>query len=200
MGDMTEPTPETRHTGKAGTEHGREHCRPVWCGEFPAEGHPLAATPEEREMLARGADPVQVYSGQYPGSRARPASRSGTWGAPSLPSGRDDFRARQQPDPRPVDDLSRFVLDRIQFTENGPRHEVPQVYDQPAGPVAHRYAAEMRADMVAFRRIVAAYCDVVDMGEPFELADAISALGDAVKSIAMRFAEHPDFKPEWRLE
>jgi hypothetical protein len=54
--------PET-HTGKAGTEHGREHCRPRWCGEFPGEGHPLAATEEEKRMLAAGADPVDVYNG-----------------------------------------------------------------------------------------------------------------------------------------
>lgn len=133
---------------------------------------------------------------------------TGTWGAPNLPSGRDQFTGRQQPDPRPVDDLSRFVLDRIRFAENGPKLDVPQVYNQPAGPIAHRYAAEMRADMVAFRRIVAAYCDQVSRGsagtgDPV-LAAGLDGMADglqtAVQAIAMRFADHPDFRDEWRLE
>lgn len=140
---------------------------------------------------ASAGDPV-VFVGS--------SGATGTWGAPNLPSGRDDFRARQQPDPRPVDDLSRFVLDRIQFTENGPRHEVPQVYNQPAGPMAHRYAAEMRADMVAFRRIVAAYCMAWDARPASGPGPLLLGLCTAMKAIAMRFAEHPDFDERWRLE
>lgn len=136
---------------------------------------------------------------------------TGTWGAPSLPSGRDDFKTRQQPDPAPVDDLSRFVMDRIRFTENGPRSEVPQVYGQPNGPMVHRYASEMRADMVAFRRIVAAHLtmleaavDAAEKGEDPEmqrvLAGMVTGSLAGVQVIANRFSDHPDFKPEWRLE
>jgi len=76
--------------------------------------------------------------------------RPGTWGAPNLPTGLDQFTARQQPDVHPVDDLSRFVMDRIIATEAEPKTEVPQVYGQPAGPIAHRYAKAVRRDMVVF--------------------------------------------------
>jgi hypothetical protein len=131
---------------------------------------------------------------------------SGTWGAPILPSGRDQFAAMQQPDVRPVDDLSEFVMARILWTEMEPRSEVPQVYNQPVGPMAHRYAAAVRRDMVAFRRIVAEYCT--------ELAEQTATFPDhgvtafaramglryAVLAIANRFADHPDFRDEWRLE
>lgn len=125
---------------------------------------------------------------------------SGTWGSPNVQPWRDDFTGKQEPNPKPVDDLSRFVLDRIMFTESEPRFDVPQAYNQPAGPIAHRYAQGVRRDMVAFRRILAIYCDVVDMGEPFELADAISTAQDAVKVLAARWSDHPDFRDEWRLE
>lgn len=122
---------------------------------------------------------------------------SGTWGAPILPSGRDDFTAMQQPDVHPVDDLSRFVMARILWTEKEPRSEVPQVYGQPVGPMAHRYAAAVRRDMVAFRRIVAAYCEAAggDIAD-----DRVTGLEIAVTAIAMRFADHPDFRDEWRLD
>lgn len=119
-----------------------------------------------------------------------------TWGAPNLPSGRDDFSARQQPDVRPVDDLSRFVMDRIRSAESEPRTEVPQVYNQPVGPMAHRYAANMRRDMVVFRRIVAQYVEADSLPEQVEVR---GALEQVVKAIAMRFAEHPDFREEWRV-
>lgn len=126
---------------------------------------------------------------------------SGTWGAPILPSGRDDFTAMQQPDVHPVDDLSRFVMARILWTEREPRSEVPQVYGQPVGPMVHRYAAAVRRDMVAFRRIVAQYCEVhalpLDIG--LDVGRKLQAL-KAVQALAMRWAEHPDFDPEWRLE
>lgn len=126
---------------------------------------------------------------------------TGTWGAPILPSGRDDFTGRQLPDVRPVDDLSRFVMARILWTEREPRSEVPQVYNQPAGPMAHRYAAAVRRDMVAFRMIAAQYCEVhalpLDIG--LDLGRKLQAL-KAMQAIAMRFDTHPDFRDEWRLE
>lgn len=131
---------------------------------------------------------------------------SGTWGAPILPSGRDDFTGRQLPDVRPVDDLSRFVMARILWTEREPRSEVPQVYNQPAGPMAHRYAAAVRRDMVAFRVIVAEYCtEMAEQTEAFPdhgVTAFARAMGlrYAVVAIANRFAAHPDFKPEWGIE
>jgi hypothetical protein len=131
---------------------------------------------------------------------------SGTWGAPTLPPGRDDFRARQKPDVTPVDDLSRFVIDAITRTENAPKHDVPQAYHKPAGPIAHRYAADMRADMVAFRRIVAEYCDWVTeaANAPAELrveyAAHLEALRGVMTVLANRFDKHPGFRDEWRLE
>lgn len=158
-------------------------------------------------MLARGADPVQVYSGQYPGSRARPAPSSGTWGAPILPPGLDQFTADQQPNPRPVDDLSRFVMDRIRVAESDPAVDmVPKFYSQPNGAMAHRYASNVRRDMVAFRLIVDEYCSewTARIAEhPAEKAgafDRFRGLRWAVRAIAMRFAEHPDFQEAWRLE
>lgn len=226
MGDMTEPVTADKHTGKAGVEHAREHCRPRWCGEFPPEGHPLAATPRERELLAAGKDPVDVYRGGYaepidhvgtsgkphPLTRCRPdfcgqQPSSGTWGAPILESGLDQFTGHQEPNPKPVDDLSRFVLDRIRFAEAEPAADmVPKFYSQPAGAMAHRYAGHVRRDMVAFRRIVAEYCT--------ELAEQTAAFPDhgveafaramglryAVVALANRWSDHPDFVPEWRRE
>lgn len=133
---------------------------------------------------------------------------SGTWGAPTLPPGRDDFKARQKPDVTPIDDLSRFVIDAITRTENAPKHDVPQAYQKPAGPIAHRYAADMRADMVAFRRIVEAYCEQVargsaGVGDPV-LAASLDGMADglqiAVLAIANRFDKHPGFQDGWRLE
>lgn len=132
---------------------------------------------------------------------------SGTWGAPRLPTGLDQFTADQQPNPRPVDDLSRFVMDRIRFAESEPAVDmVPKFYSRPGGAMTHRYAGNVRRDMVAFRRIVAEYC--------LELAEQTATFPDhgvtafaramglryAVLAIANRFADHPDFEPEWRLE
>ena len=131
---------------------------------------------------------------------------SGTWGAPRLPSGRDDFKAMLKPRPRPVDDLSRFVLDAIGRTEDAPKHDVPQNYHLDAGPIAHRYAAEMRADLVAFRVIVDEYCDwVKDTADaPAEVRAEYEAHLDALRGvmnvIANRFDKHPGFKDEWRTE
>jgi hypothetical protein len=124
---------------------------------------------------------------------------SGTWGAPILPTGLDQFTKPLQPRPRPVDALSEFVLDRIDFAERQPAGDmVPKLYNQPAGAMAHRYAAGVRRDMVAFRRIVQMYCECSTSQQVS--AAAIAAYRVAVKAIAMRFADHPDFRDEWRLE
>lgn len=130
---------------------------------------------------------------------------SGTWGSPNVQPWRDDFKGRQLPEPSPVDDLSRFVMDRISFTESEPQFDVPQAYRQPAGPIAHRYAQGVRRDMVVFRRIVAEYCRFVDEVEkPVGRMDWYEgqreALRGAVVALASRFADHPDMRDEWRLE
>lgn len=84
---------------------------------------------------------------------------SGTWGAPILPSGLDQFTGKQEPDPRPVDDLSEFVMARIRTAEKDPVVDgVPGMYAKPGGAITHRYAGNVRRDMVVFRRIVAEYC------------------------------------------
>lgn len=131
---------------------------------------------------------------------------TGTWGAPILPSGIDDFTRKQQPNPAPVDDLSRFVLTRIREAETEPRADgIPQDYYKHV--MAHRYAAGMRADMVAFRRIVAEYVKAIDAynnpGHSSERAEALAqarSIYRAVVAIAMRWEKHHDFDPAWRLE
>lgn len=132
---------------------------------------------------------------------------SGTWGAPNVQPWRDDFTSKQEPRPAPVDDLTRFVLDRIDLAEREPSYEFPAAYDQPAGPMAHRYAQAMRRDMVAFRRIVAEYCRfVAELSHPATQEDMTwydgqsEALRGCVTVIANRFADHPDFQETWRLE
>jgi len=132
---------------------------------------------------------------------------TGTWGAPILPSGRDDFGGLQKPDVQSVDDLSEFVVSCIMRTELEPRSEVPQVYNQPVGPMAHRYAAAVRRDMVVFRHIVQLYVESLadDDSDPYAKgtgyqSGARSYMEAAMLVLANRFAAHPDFKPEWRLE
>lgn len=133
---------------------------------------------------------------------------SGTWGSPILPSGLDQFTARQQPNPRPVDDLSRFVMDRIRAAETEPAVDgVPKLYSKPGGAIAHRYAANMRRDMVVFRNIVALYIDAQadDENDPYAEGAGYqkggrSYMEAAMLALANRFADHPDFRAEWRLE
>lgn len=123
-----------------------------------------------------------------------------SWGTGPVPSWRDDFTGRQLPAVTPVDDLSRFVMDRIVHAESEPQHEVPQSYNQPAGPMAHRYAAAVRRDMVAFRRIVATYCERGWSSQEGGYYDAAQTYAEsAVLILANRFADHPDFREEWRL-
>lgn len=133
---------------------------------------------------------------------------SGTWGAPILPSGRDDFTADQQPNPQPVDDLSRFVMDRIRFAESEPSADmVPKFYAQPQGAMAHRYAGNVRRDMVVFRHIVELYIESLadDDSDPYAKGDGYQAgarnyMEALMLVLANRFADHPDFRDEWRLE
>jgi hypothetical protein len=126
---------------------------------------------------------------------------SGTWGAPDLETGLDKFTARQKPDVHPVDDLSRFVMDRIIAAEAEPKTEVPQVYGQPAGPIAHRYAAAVRRDMAVFRNIVDLYIDAErnQDGDGFQ-AGAQRYMESAMLVLANRFSDHPDFRDEWRQD
>jgi hypothetical protein len=123
-----------------------------------------------------------------------------------LHAGLDDFRAKQEPRVTPVDDLSRFVLDRIRDAETEPAIEVMAVYDQPAGPMAHRYAGHVRRDCVAFRRIVAEYCEWMadrDAARQHGAGELWAAHRDgllgSVTAIANRWADHPDMRDDWRL-
>jgi hypothetical protein len=133
---------------------------------------------------------------------------TGTWGAPILPSGLDQFTADQQPDPRPVDDLSRFVMSRIRFAESEPAVDmVPKSYSRPGGAMTHRYAGNVRRDMVVFRRIVQLYVESLadDDSDPYAKGDGYQAgarsyMEETMLVLANRFADHPDFRDEWRLE
>lgn len=131
---------------------------------------------------------------------------SGTWGSPNVQPWRDDFTTPLLPEPKPVDALSRFVLERIRFTETEPRHDVPQAYDRAAGPIAHRYAVEMRRDMVAFRKIVAQYVVVyedyeaeTDPNRRYMLAGCGLVAAGAMSALAERWSDHPDFRDNWRI-
>jgi hypothetical protein len=134
---------------------------------------------------------------------------TGTWGSPNLPSGRDDFTARQQPDPAPVDDLSRFVLARIREAETEPRADgIPQNHHQ--HPMAYRYAGYVREDMVAFRHIANQYVRdlshwtrLVDDGKERENpaeAGRFAASLSAMLAVGRRWSQHHDFQEKWRLE
>jgi hypothetical protein len=133
---------------------------------------------------------------------------TGTWGAPILPSGLDQFTAKQQPNPRPIDDLSRFVMARIRGAETEPRVDrVADEYSKPAGAMAHRYAGHMRRDMVVFRNIVELYVESLadDDSDPYAKGDGYQAgarnyMEALMLVLANRFADHPDFQEAWRLE
>lgn len=130
-----------------------------------------------------------------------------SWGTTGpVPSWRDDFTGRQLPDVTAVDDLSRFVMDRIVHAESEPQHEVPQSYNQPAGPMAHRYAGHVRRDMVAFRKIVAQYVVVhsdyeaeTDPNRRYMLAGCALVAAGAMSALAERWADHPDFRDSWSI-
>lgn len=130
-----------------------------------------------------------------------------TWGGPSLPSGLDQFTAKQQPNPTPVDGLSLFVMQRIREAETEPVvDQVPKHYHEIHGAAAHRYAAKVREDMVAFRRIVKLYVEAVAAVEAAEDGyvndaeeDRAFGLRQAVAILAMRWEQHPEFRDDWRL-
>lgn len=124
-----------------------------------------------------------------------------------LDAGIDRLDGRQEPDFEPVDDLTRFVKARIIEAEFEPRGEVLAMYDEPAGPMAHRYAKYVRQDMVAFRRVVVEYVAAVDRYHNAEdvlhvpaAMDWARALYRAVLAVASRWSDHHEFRDEWRLE
>lgn len=123
-----------------------------------------------------------------------------TWNSPNLPSGIDDFTRKQEPNPQPVDDLSRFVLDRIRKAENEPRVDgIPQNYYKDRMAIAYRYADKMRHDMIAFRRIVQQYVEYAESDWPHDQV-LLSGFRPALQAIANRWSDHPDFKAEWGLQ
>jgi hypothetical protein len=134
-----------------------------------------------------------------------------TWGdrpKQTLPSGLDLFDKLQEPrieisshpedQPLPADlELISFVMDRIRHAESEPRIDgIPRIYSETHGAMVHRYAGYVRADMVAFRRIVAEFVSYAST--PFD-GEQTDALRVAVKAIATRWSDHPDFRTEWRL-
>lgn len=163
--------------------------------------------------MTEPVDHVGTSGRPHPLTRCRPdfcgqQPSTGTWGAPILPSGIDDYSTTQQPDPRPVDDLSRFVLERIRDAETEPHVDgLGRDYYRTGYAMAHRYAGHVRADMVAFRRIVAAYCekklevpDIEDEEDGLAAWSQMVGLSIAVRSLAMRWPDHPDFDTDWRLQ
>ena len=115
-------------------------------------------------------------------------------------SGADDFRAKQEPQFEPVDDLSRFVADRIREAETEP---VADQVEPNGQPMAYRYAGYVREDCKVFRRILAAYQRAYDnrRAHPDDLASAgaLLALLGVVTGLANRWDTHPDFQEGWRL-
>lgn len=138
---------------------------------------------------------------------------SGTWGSPILPSGIDMFDKPQHPRPKPVDDLSRFVLQRIHFEETQPVIDgIPKAAAKSQQAMAHRYAGYVRQDMVAFRRVVDLYVSAVALRDALpnlqetvlatDIADfdgQVAMAQLAVKALAMRWQDHHEFRAEWRL-
>jgi hypothetical protein len=98
------------------------------------------------------------------------------------------------------------VLDSIYDQETEPRIEGLASYSEPAGPMAHRYAAKVRADCVAFRRIVLLYVEAMAAVEaadnpPDREAAEERALGLrlAVSAVAARWSNRHGYKVEWSV-
>lgn len=90
------------------------------------------------------------------------------------------------------DPLATFVMARVRELETEPRGEIKAAYDEPAGPMAHRYAKHVRRDCIVFRQIVAEYLADEDEVRRW-------AFGVAVKRIANRWSDHREFDETWRL-
>ena len=119
--------------------------------------------------------------------------RRSTYGMPGSGAGVDDFRAKLEPRFTPVDDLSRFVADRIRDLETEPVVDGVDPLKSPGDAAAYRYAKHVRDDCVVFRKIVAQYV------EPSASPSAKRALRLAVVSLAERWSDHHDFQESWRL-
>ena len=126
--------------------------------------------------------------------------RRSTYSMPGS-SGADDFRAKQEPQFEPVDDLSRFVADRIREAETEP---VADQVEPNGQPLAYRYAKKVRDDMIPYRRIAAEYCDAVhDENDPRELAEwwagYLEGMKGSMTAVANRWDDHHDFQETWLL-
>ena len=120
--------------------------------------------------------------------------RRSTYGMPGG-SGADDFRGKQLPAFEPVDDLSRFVLDRIREAETEPVADQVEPHGHPTG---YRYAKHVRDDCVAFRKITNRY--VIACGKSGDDWVWVAVgLRWAVKEIANRWSGHHEFQELWRL-
>lgn len=106
-------------------------------------------------------------------------------------SGHDDFRAKQEPQFEPVDDLSQFVADRIREAETEP---VADQVEPNGQPMAYRYAKHVRRDMVAFRKILTTYA------EHHNDVETGGVIGFVVLAIANRWDDHHDFERGWLID
>lgn len=113
-----------------------------------------------------------------------------------LPSGHDRFDQRQEPHIQPIDDLSKFVTARIIEAETEPRTDAIDPHASLGDAIAYRYARYVRADCVVYRQIVVTYVDAMQSDLTYEVR---TALRWPVLMIANRWADHPEFRDEWRL-
>jgi hypothetical protein len=117
---------------------------------------------------------------------------------------RDRFERLQEPTIDPAGDpLLAFINARIIELETAPRFDLTdELHDTPGGAIAQRYAEHLRKDCVAFRRIVVQYVEAgrIDEGDVEYEAGRQRQAELAVMAIANRWADHPDFRDEWRIQ
>ena len=133
-----------------------------------------------------------------------------TYGMPGS-RGADDFRAKQEPQFEPVDDLSRFVLDRIREAESEP---VADQVEPNGHPMGYRYAKHVRDDMIPYRRIAAEYCAAVTEVAHQSAADEawaesnqahwwsgyLEGMKGSMTAVANRWDDHHDFEKGWLID
>lgn len=92
-----------------------------------------------------------------------------------------------------MDDLVRFWTDRLDEEEAGIRDCLAS--DEP------NVSERDLEDIAAKRQLAAKYDEVADnnVNEPYEYAYGYAnALGEAVRLLVMPYADHPDYRAEWR--
>ncbi|MFR9794206.1 DUF6221 family protein [Streptomyces sp. MB22_4] len=92
-----------------------------------------------------------------------------------------------------MDDLVRFWIDRLDEEEAGIRDCL--LSDEP------NVSERDLDDVTAKRKLAQKYDEVADndVNEPYEYAFGYAnALGEAVRLLAVVYADHPDYRTEWR--